>query len=50
MGLLGGGKFSPFGTFSEYVAVERDQVIESPSHLDDVHMAAWPLAGVTAWR
>lgn len=50
MALLGGGWFSPFGTFTEYVVVERDQVIKSPSHLDDVHMAAWPLAGVTAWR
>lgn len=50
MAMLGGGRFSPFGTFSEYVVVERDQVIETPSHLDDVHIAAWPLAGVTAWR
>ncbi len=30
--------------------VERDQVIPTPEHLDDVHAAAWPLAAVTAWR
>ncbi|KAG9313485.1 hypothetical protein JVU11DRAFT_5810 [Chiua virens] len=33
-----------------YVVVERDQVIRSPDHLDDVHMAAWPVGGLTAWR
>ncbi|KAF8626744.1 hypothetical protein AX15_004714 [Amanita polypyramis BW_CC] len=49
-GVLGGGPTPPIGTFSEYVAVERDQVIPSPEHLDDVQIAAWPLAGVTAWR
>ncbi|KAI5900674.1 NAD(P)-binding protein [Schizophyllum commune H4-8] len=48
--ILGGGKVPPIGTFSEYVVVERDEVISSPSHLDDVHAAAWPLAGLTAWR
>lgn len=48
--ILGGIKSIPIGTFSQYVAVERDQVIESPDHLDDEHIAAWPLAGVTAWR
>ncbi|KAI4522123.1 NAD(P)-binding protein [Schizophyllum commune Loenen D] len=47
---LGGGRYPPIGTFSEYVVVERDEVIPSPSHLDDVHAAAWPLAGLTAWR
>lgn len=40
----------PIGTFSEYVAVERDQVIPTPDYLDDEHAAAWPLGGVTAWR
>ncbi|CAA7271074.1 unnamed protein product [Cyclocybe aegerita] len=49
-GILGGGVFPPLGTFSEYVLVERDQVIPSPEHLDDVHIAAWPVGGVTAWR
>ncbi|KDR73817.1 hypothetical protein GALMADRAFT_251643 [Galerina marginata CBS 339.88] len=49
-GILGGGFFPPLGTFAEYVVVERDQVIPTPEHLDDVHMAAWPVGGVTAWR
>lgn len=38
------------GTFAEYVVVERDEVLQTPPYLDDVHAAAWPLAGVTAWR
>ncbi|ESK90854.1 zinc-containing alcohol dehydrogenase superfamily protein [Moniliophthora roreri MCA 2997] len=49
-GVIGGVKFPVIGTFAEYVVVARDQVILSPEHLDDVHVAAWPLAGVTAWR
>ena len=49
-GILGGGSFPPLGTFSEYIVVERDQVIQTPKHLDDVHIAAWPVGGVTAWR
>lgn len=48
--ILGGGSIVPIGTFAEYVAVERDQVIPTPDHLDDQHAAAWPLGGVTAWR
>ncbi|KAF9239775.1 hypothetical protein BU15DRAFT_87802 [Melanogaster broomeanus] len=49
-GILGGGSNPPIGTFADYVVVERDQVIRSPDHLDDVHVAAWPLGGLTAWR
>ncbi|KAF5364632.1 hypothetical protein D9758_005598 [Tetrapyrgos nigripes] len=49
-GVIGGVKFPAVGTFAEYVVVARDKVIPSPSHLDDVKTAAWPLAGVTAWR
>ncbi|THU80563.1 NAD-P-binding protein [Dendrothele bispora CBS 962.96] len=49
-GVIGGVKFPAVGTFAEYVVVQRDKVIPSPSHLDDVNTAAWPLAGVTAWR
>ncbi|GLB34498.1 putative zinc-binding dehydrogenase [Lyophyllum shimeji] len=49
-GILGGVSYPPLGTFSEYVVVERDQVILTPEHLDDVQIAAWPLGGVTAWR
>jgi len=49
--VVGGGGYShPFGTFAEYVAVDRDEVIPSPEHLNDEQVAAWPLGGVTAWR
>lgn len=48
--LLGGLKFPSLGVFSEFIKVSRDEVIEVPEHLDDHHAAAWPLAGVTAWR
>ncbi|KAG6876942.1 hypothetical protein C0993_011856 [Termitomyces sp. T159_Od127] len=49
-GILGGVSYPALGTFTEYVVVERDQVISSPKHLNDVQMAAWPLGAVTAWR
>ncbi|KIJ61516.1 hypothetical protein HYDPIDRAFT_115660 [Hydnomerulius pinastri MD-312] len=49
-GILGGGSNPPLGTFAEYVVVEREQVVRSPDHLDDVQTAAWPLGGLTAWR
>lgn len=49
-GVVGGGTKPPLGTFAEYVVVERDQVLQTPEHLDDVHMAAWPVGGLTAWR
>ena len=48
--VVGGTAMTPFGTFAEYAVVERDQVLLTPDHLDDVHAAAWPLAAVTAWR
>ena len=48
--ILGGGNVVPIGTFSQYVVVERDQVILTPSHLSDEQVSAWPLAGLTAWR
>lgn len=48
--IIGGTKAGRIGTFSQYVVVERDQVIESPEHLDDTQAAAWPLGGLTAWR
>ena len=47
---MGGIKSPSIGTFAEYVTVERDEIILAPEHLDDEHAAAWPLAGVTAWR
>lgn len=49
-GILGGGSLPPLGTFAEYLVVGRDQVILSPTYLDDVQMSAWPTGGVTAWR
>ena len=49
-GILGGCKFPALGAFSEYLKVERNQVLEVPSHLEIHHAAAWPLAGLTAWR
>ncbi|KAH9931711.1 NAD(P)-binding protein [Epithele typhae] len=47
---VGASAFTAFGTFAEYVVVEREEVLETPAHLDDVHAAAWPLGGLTAWR
>jgi len=47
---LGGFKLSPGGTFAEYIVLEREHVIPTPQHLDDLQAAAWPLGGVTAWR
>ncbi|KAI9459452.1 chaperonin 10-like protein [Lactarius psammicola] len=49
-GILGGGDNPPIGTFASHVVVERDQVIQTPVHLEDVHAGAWPVGGVTAWR
>lgn len=49
-GVLGGTSFPPLGTFSEYVAVSREEVVPTPSHLTDEQAAAFPLAGLTAWR
>ncbi|KAF4608282.1 hypothetical protein EYR40_000626 [Pleurotus pulmonarius] len=49
-GVIGGSPWLRLGTFTEYVAVDRDQAIPTPSHLDDTQAAAWPLAGLTAWR
>ncbi|KAJ6537728.1 hypothetical protein B0H19DRAFT_1180732 [Mycena capillaripes] len=49
-GVLGGGSFPPLGTFAEYVVVERSEVLPTPAHLTDEQIAAWPLAGLTAWR
>ncbi|KAJ7279663.1 hypothetical protein C8J57DRAFT_1303901 [Mycena rebaudengoi] len=49
-GVVGGTAFPPIGTFSEYVVVNRNEVIVTPNHLNHVQIAAWPLAGLTAWR
>ncbi|KAJ7138197.1 NAD-P-binding protein [Mycena epipterygia] len=49
-GILGSTSFPPLGTFAEYVVVRREEVIPTPIHLTDEQIAAWPLAGLTAWR
>ena len=50
-GLLGNTKpTNGVGTFAEYVAVENDQIVAAPKHLDAVHAAALPCGGVTAYR
>ncbi len=38
------------GTFCEYVAIEKEQLVAAPKHLDAVHAAALPCGGVTAFR
>ncbi|KAJ9636485.1 hypothetical protein H2204_005318 [Knufia peltigerae] len=48
--ILGGTKYLPKGVLQEYFAVSFTQLEEAPDHLDDVHAAALPLTGVTAWR
>lgn len=48
--MIGGVGYPPIGTFAEYVIVDREEVVSSPAHLNDIQTAAWPLAGLTAWR
>lgn len=48
--MIGGGAHPPIGTMCEYVVVERDEVIEVPAHLSFEQAAAWPCAGITAYR
>ncbi|KZT09674.1 NAD-P-binding protein [Laetiporus sulphureus 93-53] len=48
--IMGGSAKIPIGAFSQYVAIESDQVILTPNHLDDIHAAALPIGAVTAWR
>jgi len=38
------------GTFAEYVAVEKDQIVAAPKHLTPEQAAALPCAAVTAYR
>jgi NADPH:quinone reductase-like Zn-dependent oxidoreductase len=38
------------GTFAEYVAIHVKYAHHKPTHLSFEQAAAWPLAGVTAWR
>jgi NADPH:quinone reductase-like Zn-dependent oxidoreductase len=48
--ILGATKGAPCGTLSEYVAVEEKQVVPCPAHLSNSEAAAFPLAGLTAYR
>ena len=48
--ILGGVKGAPCGTLSEYVAVEEKQVVLCPGYLSHSEAAAFPLAGLTAYR
>lgn len=38
------------GTFSEYMAVDIDRLVEQPKHLSDAQAGALPLGGLTAFR
>lgn len=38
------------GTFSEYMAVDVDRLVQQPSHLNSAEAAALPLGGLTAYR
>jgi zinc-binding alcohol dehydrogenase/oxidoreductase len=38
------------GTFAEQVRISASQLAAKPAHLDSVHAAALPLAGLTAYR
>lgn len=50
-GILGATKpTGGVGTFCEYVAVDQDQVVPVPPHLDAIHAAALPCAATTAYR
>jgi len=51
----GGDKFRVLGmpdqgTFAEYICVPADSIVAKPSHLSWAEAAAFPLAGMTAWR
>lgn len=48
--ILGSTKGAPCGTLSEFVAVEPKQVVHCPPHLTNAEAAAFPLAGLTAYR
>lgn len=38
------------GTLAEYIAVSSDRLVEKPAYLTDLEAAAFPLAGLTAYR
>ncbi|SPO20944.1 related to alcohol dehydrogenase [Ustilago trichophora] len=50
-GILGATKpTNGVGTFAEYVAVEKDQIVAAPKHLTPEQAATLPCASVTAYR
>lgn len=49
--ILGGTKGTcGAGTFTEYIAVKRDQLVPAPAHLDAIQSASLPCAALTAYR
>lgn len=48
--ILGGTKTNPTGTLAEVATMNEDELEEAPAHLSDAEAAAFPLAGLTAWR
>jgi NADPH:quinone reductase-like Zn-dependent oxidoreductase len=48
--ILGGTKANPAGTLQEAVLMDASELEEAPEHLSDAEAAAFPLAGLTAWR
>jgi NADPH:quinone reductase-like Zn-dependent oxidoreductase len=38
------------GAYAEYIAVKAPEIARKPKSLDDVHAAAIPLTGLTAWQ
>lgn len=48
--ILGGTKTNPSGTLAEFIVADAGEVEEAPGHLSDAEAAAFPLAGLTAWR
>ncbi|SNX81679.1 related to acyl-CoA synthetase [Melanopsichium pennsylvanicum] len=50
-GILGAvAQTNGVGTFAEYVAVEKDQLVPAPKHLTPEQAAALPCASLTAYR
>jgi len=48
--ILGGTKTNPTGTLAEVATMDESELEEAPEHLSDAEAAAFPLAGLTAWR
>lgn len=38
------------GSFAEFVSVPKEYIYSAPEHLNDIEVAALPLAGITAYR